>query len=171
MQNDLAAGNRLEAPWLAGGVARMARDGGRARAGQRDDLRGAQAVRRRRAERAERRDDPPAAHLDHQRGRADRAALRLRRHPRRELQHRDGRGAGARPHQHADPADPDPADAARDDPHARPLHLRHQRAPVLVRRLARPRLHRRRLLDRRARRDRVQHHLVGAVGARCPGAR
>jgi 2-dehydropantoate 2-reductase len=25
MQNDLAAGNRLEAPWLAGGVARMAR--------------------------------------------------------------------------------------------------------------------------------------------------
>jgi len=28
MQNDLAAGNRLEAPWLAGGVARMARESG-----------------------------------------------------------------------------------------------------------------------------------------------
>jgi len=28
MQNDLAAGNRLEAPWLAGGVARMARASG-----------------------------------------------------------------------------------------------------------------------------------------------
>jgi 2-dehydropantoate 2-reductase len=28
MQNDLAAGNRLEAPWLAGGVARMARAAG-----------------------------------------------------------------------------------------------------------------------------------------------
>ena len=28
MQNDLAAGNRLEAPWLAGGVVRMARAAG-----------------------------------------------------------------------------------------------------------------------------------------------
>jgi 2-dehydropantoate 2-reductase len=28
MQNDLAAGNRLEAPWLSGGVARMARESG-----------------------------------------------------------------------------------------------------------------------------------------------
>jgi 2-dehydropantoate 2-reductase len=28
MQNDLAAGNRLEAPWLSGAVARMAREGG-----------------------------------------------------------------------------------------------------------------------------------------------
>ena len=28
MQNDLAAGNRLEAPWLAGGVARMTRESG-----------------------------------------------------------------------------------------------------------------------------------------------
>jgi 2-dehydropantoate 2-reductase len=28
LQNDLAAGNRLEAPWLAGGVARMAREAG-----------------------------------------------------------------------------------------------------------------------------------------------
>ena len=28
MQNDLAAGNRLEAPWLCGAVARMAREGG-----------------------------------------------------------------------------------------------------------------------------------------------
>jgi 2-dehydropantoate 2-reductase len=28
MQNDLAAGNRLEAPWLSGAVARMAAEAG-----------------------------------------------------------------------------------------------------------------------------------------------
>ena len=40
MLNDLVAGNRLEAPWLSGAVARMAEGSGVAGAGQRDDLRG-----------------------------------------------------------------------------------------------------------------------------------
>ena len=41
MLNDLVAGNRLEAPWLSGAVARMAGGVGHAGAGQRDDVRGA----------------------------------------------------------------------------------------------------------------------------------
>ena len=49
MLNDLVAGNRLEAPWLCGAVARMAAAAGVAGAGQRDALRGAQALLRRRA--------------------------------------------------------------------------------------------------------------------------
>ncbi len=44
MQNDLAAGNRLEAPWLCGAVARMARGGRPRGAGQRDALRRVEAL-------------------------------------------------------------------------------------------------------------------------------
>ena len=44
MLNDLDAGNRLEAPWLSGAVARMAREAGGIGARQRDALRGGQAV-------------------------------------------------------------------------------------------------------------------------------
>ncbi len=48
MLNDLVAGNRLEAPWLCGAVARMATAAGVACAGPLDALRGAQALLRRR---------------------------------------------------------------------------------------------------------------------------
>ena len=44
MLNDLDAGNRLEAPWLSGAVARMASEAGACGARQRDALRGAQAL-------------------------------------------------------------------------------------------------------------------------------
>ena len=82
------------------------------------------------------------------------------------LRHRAGRGAGAGPGQRGDPPDPDPADAAGDAAHAGPVHLRDQRSAVLVRRLATstgfvvagfwPGV---------ARRHRLQHRFLGAVGA------
>ena len=84
---------------------------------------------------------------------------------------RADRRAGARPHQHADPAAPDPAHAAGDAAHARPLHLRHQRPPVLVGRLVRRRLSRERLLVGILRRDHLQHHFVAPVDAACRASR
>ena len=54
--------------------------------------------------------------------------------------------------------------AAGDDTDARPVHLRHQRAAVLVRRRHPQRLPRRRLLGRRVRLHRLQHHFLAAVG-------
>ena len=48
---------------------------------------------------------------------------------------------------------------------ARPLHLRHQRPPVLGRGVVRAGFPRGGLLVGRVRRDRLQPHLVGAVGA------
>ena len=81
-----------------------------------------------------------------------------------ELRHRAGRGAGARAGQRGHPADPDPAHAAGDAAHAGPVHLRDQRAAVLVRRLVHHRLRGGRLLVGRDRRHRLQRRFLGAVG-------
>ena len=98
-----------------------------------------------------------AACLADQRRRADGGGLPAAGHRGGELRHGAGRGAGAGPGERGDPADPDPADAAGDAAHAGPVHLRHQRAAVLVRRLVR----------RGLRGGRV---LVGRLPARSPTA-
>jgi hypothetical protein len=107
--------------------------------------------------------DASAARLAHQRDRADRASVRRLVHHRRLVPHGAARCDRPRLRQRHHPADPRDPDVARDDPHARPLHLRDQRPPVLGRRIVLARLPRQRILGRRVRRDRLQHHLVDPV--------
>src|SRR6266571_2987494 len=80
--------------------------------------------------------------------------------------YRARRGAPARVRQYADPAAYRALDAACHRPHAGIVHLRDQRAPVLVRGVLREGIQRRRVLVGVFRRDRLRAHLLGGERAR-----
>src|SRR5258706_10633282 len=78
-----------------------------------------------------------------------------------QLLHRADRGPSPWIRQHPDPAADRASDPARHRAHARPLHLRDQRAPVLVRRVLRQGILGRGILVGVLRRDRLCAHLLG----------
>src|SRR5258705_941166 len=99
--------------------------------------------------------------LGDQRARAARAPLHRPLGAGGQLLHRADRGPSPWIRQHPDPAADRASDPARHRPHARPLHLRHQRAPLLVRRVLRQGILGRRILVSVLRRDRLRAHLLG----------
>ena len=77
MLNDLVAGNRLEAPWLSGAVARMAQQGGLPAPVSATLYAAREAVSRRHRPTLKGLIDASSPDLDHQCARAARAALRV----------------------------------------------------------------------------------------------
>src|SRR5712671_5981788 len=102
-----------------------------------------------------------APRLADQRARAARAPLHRPLGAGGQLLHGARRGPSPWIRQHPDPAADRASDPARHRPHARPLHLRHQRAPLLVRRVLRQGILGRRILVSVLRRDRLRAHLLG----------
>src|SRR6267378_3578027 len=102
---------------------------------------------------------PPG--LADQRARVARAPLHRPLGAGGQLLHRADRGPSPWIRQHADPAAHRAAHPARHRPHARPLHLRDQRALVLVRRVLREGILGRGILVGVLRRDRLRAHLLG----------
>src|SRR6266853_3360416 len=99
--------------------------------------------------------------LADQRARAARAPLHRPLGAGGQLLHGADRGPSPRIRQHADPAAHRASDPARHRPHARPLYLRHQRAPLLVRGVLRQGILGRGILVGVLRHDRLRAHLLG----------
>src|SRR6266581_3498590 len=103
----------------------------------------------------------PPPRLADQRARAARPPLPRTLGAGGQLHYRAHRGAPFGARQHADPDARPAAHPARHRPHAGPLRLRDQRALVLVRGVLREGILSRRVLVRRARRDRLRARLLG----------